>query len=94
MVSDHLATKSSRNQRNHHQNRTYICSFIVITSYNWVNATKKWKKLSWIEGKFSLNRYFFIIIILQRNDWWLWNFFISQMLKFTFTEPITQYLEY
>ena len=29
------------------------------------------------------------IIIFQRNDWWLWNFFISQMSKFTFTEPIT-----
>ena len=49
------------------------------------------------EQKFSLNRYFIImmiiiiitIIIFQRNDWWLWNFFISQMSKFTFTEPIT-----
>ena len=34
------------------------------------------------------------IIIFQRNDWWLWNFFISQMSKFTFTEPITEYSEY
>ena len=41
--------------------------------------------------KLSLNRYFIMII----KKWlWLWNFSLSQMSKFTFTEPITQYLEY
>ena len=68
-------------------------SFIVFIS---LKHKQQNNEKNFHEQKFSLNRYFFIIIIklFQRSDWWLWNFSISQMSKFTFTEPITQYLEY